>query len=673
MFENCRAYNQIDTKECGMKSEVLPKVDTELLGGMLLGKWAEARRRTRAICEKPEMWQIPGLSHHEHRERVLGQLHILVDEGVTVYGFPKIIGGDADPGGSLTVFEELVFADPSLQIKYGVQWGLFGAAILYLGTESHHKELLPDVMNLKIPGCFAMTETGHGSDVANIGTTATYDEDTKEFVIHTPSRHAWKDYIGNAALHGKAAVVFAQLITKGENHGVHAFYVPLRDESGNFLAGVGGDDDGIKGGLNGIDNGRLHFANVRIPRTWLLNRYGSVSEDGSYSSPIESKGRRFFTMLGTLVQGRVSITGGVTNAQKIALTIAIRYANERRQFPSQTGEEHVLMDYGRHQRRLLPALARTYAQAFGHLELLEQFDEVFSGRNDTDATRADLETVAAAAKALSTWNALEIIQISREACGGQGFMSEHRMTGLRADLDVYATFEGDNNVLLQLVAKRLLSDYSKAFASPDFGTLAQYVVEQVGEVALNRGGLRALAQKFTDFGSTARSIGFVREDEHQHQLLTDRVHTMIARLANELKHSSKKDPAEAERLFNRHQNDLIMAAKAHGELIQWEAFTSALNKIENPETKKVMTWLRDLFGFTLLEENLAWYMVNGRLNSQRAEAITDYIDGRLLPRLRPHSLDLVDSFGLTEGLIRSDLAFGAETRRRENLKKAEAK
>jgi acyl-CoA oxidase len=378
-------------------------------------------------------------------------------------------------------------------------------------------------------------------------------------------------------------------------------------------------------------------------------------------------------MLGTLVQGRVSITDGVTNAQKIALTIAIRYANERRQFPSQTGEEHVLMDYGRHQRRLLPALARTYAQAFGHLELLEQFDEVFSGRNDTDATRADLETVAAAAKALSTWNALEIIQISREACGGQGFMSEHRMTGLRADLDVYATFEGDNNVLLQLVAKRLLSDYSKAFASPDFGTLAQYVVEQVGEVALNRGGLRALAQKFTDFGSTARSIGFVREDEHQHQLLTDRVHTMIARLANELKHSGKKDPAEAERLFNRHQNDLIMAAKAHGELIQWEAFTSVLNKIENPETKKVMTWLRDLFGFTLLEENLAWYMVNGRLNSQRAEAITDYIDGRLLPRLRPHSLDLVDSFGLTEGLIRSDLAFGAETRRRENLKKAEAK
>ena len=655
-----------------MKSEVLPQVDVDLVGEMLLGKWKDIRLAVRRICEKPEMWQIPGLSHHEHRERVYGQLKTLVNEGATSFGFPKVVGGNADPGGSLTVFEELVLADPSLQIKYGVQWGLFGAAILYLGTDSHHKELLPTVINLETPGCFAMTETGHGSDVANIGTTATYDEEKQEFVIHTPNRHAWKDYIGNAALHGKAAVVFAQLITKGENHGVHAFYVPLRDDQGNFLPGVGGDDDGIKGGLNGIDNGRLHFTNVRIPRTWLLNRYGDVDEAGNYTSSIESKGRRFFTMLGTLVQGRVSITGGVTNAQKVALTIAIRYANERRQVPSHDGQEHILMDYGRHQRRLLPALARTYAQAFAHLELLEQFDEVFSGRNDTESTRADLETVAAASKALSTWNALEIIQTCREACGGQGFMAEHRMTGLRADLDVYATFEGDNNVLLQLVAKRLLSDYSKAFSSPDFGTLAQYVVEQVGEVAFNRGGLRGLAQTFTDFGSTARSIGFVRDEEHQHQLLTDRVHTMIARLANELKHSGKKDPVETERVFNRHQNDLILAAKAHGELIQWEAFTSALKTIKNPETLKVMTWLRDLFGFTLLEENLAWYLMNGRLTSHRAEAITDYIDGRLLGRLKAHALDLVDAFGLTEGLIRSDLAFGSETRRRETLKKANA-
>src|SRR6185295_8229895 len=179
----------------------------------------------------------------------------------------------------------------------------------------------------------AMTETGHGSDVASIATTAIFDEATDEFVIHTPFRAAWKDYIGNAAIDGLGAVVFAQLVTQGVNHGVHAFYVDLRDPgTKEFLPGIGGEDDGVKGGLNGIDNGRLHFTQVRIPRTNLLNRYGDVDPGGNYTSPIASPGRRFFTMLGTLVQGRVSLDGAAVTAARVGLTIAITYGNQRRQF-----------------------------------------------------------------------------------------------------------------------------------------------------------------------------------------------------------------------------------------------------------------------------------------------------------------------------------------------------
>src|SRR5690606_30478265 len=129
-------------------------------------------------------------------------------------------------GGNIAAFEELILADPSLQIKAGVQWGLFGAAILHLGTEKHHEKWLPGAMSLEVPGAFAMTEIGHGSDVAALGTTATYDPETQEFVINTPFAAAWKEFLGNAALHAKAAVVFAQLITNGVNHGVHCFYVP---------------------------------------------------------------------------------------------------------------------------------------------------------------------------------------------------------------------------------------------------------------------------------------------------------------------------------------------------------------------------------------------------------------------------------------------------------------
>ena len=661
------------TTETSSKTEAFPaseelSLDTAALGEYLLGRWAETRRRARALCERPDMWKIEGQPIPEHRARVLEQLGLLVEGGGVLLSFPESVGGKADPGGNIANFEQLVLADPSLQIKSGVQWGLFGAAVMHLGTEKHHLKYLPGIMSLETPGCFAMTETGHGSDVASIATTATYDEKTGDFVLHTPHRGAWKDYIGNAALHGKAAVVFAQLIVGGENHGVHALYVPLRDKNG-FLPGVGGDDDGPKGGLNGIDNGRLHFTNVRVPRENLLDRYGSVDENGVYSSPIESRGRRFFTILGTLVQGRVSLVGAASVASQLAMTIAVKYAVVRRQFPVPgTDTEQVLMDYQQHQRRLLPRLANAYAIVFAQDELLASFHDVFSGARDTEEERQDLETLAAALKPYATWSALDIIQAARESCGGQGYLAENRLSTLHGDMDVYATFEGDNTVLLQLVAKRLLGDYAKQFKGADFGTMAGYLADQVGDAAFNRSGLRRLAQNVADFGSTARSIGYVRSTASQRQLLTDRVHSMVAEIADHLKPASTLPPKEAAELMNKHQSALIDAAWAHAELVVWEAFTHAVDRMEQGANKQVMRWLRDLHGFTLIEKHRDWYLMKGRLSAHRAEAITDYINNRLLPRLRPHSLDLVDSFGLAEGHIRAPIATGDEHARQEEAR-----
>ncbi|AZZ52995.1 acyl-CoA dehydrogenase [Rathayibacter festucae] len=639
-----------------------PGVDVAALGELLLGEWREQRLATRALTSRPELHRTDGLPMAEHRARVTQQMSILAAEGGVHRAFPVALGGDADHGGNIAGFEELVTADPSLQIKSGVQWGLFGAAVLHLGTQPHHEKWLPGIMSLEIPGAFAMTETGHGSDVASIATSATFDEEARDFVLTTPFRAAWKDYLGNAAVDGRAAVVFAQLVTRGVNHGVHAFYVPIRDEEGAFLPGVGGEDDGLKGGLNGIDNGRLHFDHVRVPRENLLNRYGDVAADGSYSSPIASPGRRFFTMLGTLVQGRVSLDGASVAASKIALTIAITYGDQRRQFTGGGDREEVLLDYQRHQRRLLPRLATTYAAGFAHDRLLRAFDDVFSGRNDTDESRQDLETLAAGLKALSTWHALDTLQEAREACGGAGFLAENRLTQLRADLDVYATFEGDNTVLLQLVAKRLLTDVGRRFKNAQPGELARYAVGQVAGATVNNSGLRRLAQVVADRGSTARSVGQLRDE--QRELLTDRVESMVSGVASRLRSASKLPADEAARLFNAHQSELIEAARAHAELLQWEAFTEALATIEDDGTRTVLTWLRDLFGLELIEKHLAWYLLHGRLSSQRALAVTSYID-RLLARLRPHAGDLVAAFGYRPEHIRASIASGAEATRQE--------
>ncbi|BCW84404.1 acyl-CoA dehydrogenase [Arthrobacter sp. NicSoilE8] len=653
----------------GAKVAVEPRVDVAALGEQLLGRWADIRRHARDLAGREVVQKVEGLTHTEHRSRVFGQLKYLVDNNAVHRAFPSRLGGSDDHGGNIAGFEELVTADPSLQIKAGVQWGLFGSAVMHLGTREHHDKWLPGIMSLEIPGCFAMTETGHGSDVASIATTATYDEETQEFVIDTPFRAAWKDYIGNAANDGLAAVVFAQLITRKVNHGVHAFYVDLRDPAtGDFLPGIGGEDDGIKGGLNGIDNGRLHFTNVRIPRTNLLNRYGDVAVDGTYSSTIESPGRRFFTMLGTLVQGRVSLDGAAVAASKVALQSAIHYAAERRQFNATSPtEEEVLLDYQRHQRRLFTRLATTYAASFAHEQLLQKFDDVFSGAHDTDADRQDLETLAAALKPLSTWHALDTLQECREACGGAGFLIENRFASLRADLDVYVTFEGDNTVLLQLVAKRLLADYAKEFRGANFGVLARYVVDQAAGVALHRTGLRQVAQFVADSGSVQKSALALRDEEGQRTLLTDRVQSMVAEVGAALKGAGKLPQHQAAALFNQHQNELIEAAQAHAELLQWEAFTEALAKVDDAGTKEVLTRLRDLFGLSLIEKHLSWYLMNGRLSMQRGRTVGTYIN-RLLVKIRPHALDLVDAFGYGAEHLRAAIATGAEATRQDEAR-----
>ena len=648
-------------------------VDRAEINRLLDGRWGDLRRASRDLCLEPELRKVGGLTYPEHRERVLEQLHELVRRDAAHRAFPERLGGEDDHGGSLARFEELVVGDPSLQIKAGVQWGLFASAILHLGTERHHDAYLPGALDLTVPGAFAMTEIGHGSDVAAVGTTATYDPETEEFVLHTPFRAAWKDYLGNAAKDGVAAVVFAQLITAGVNHGVHAFYVPIRETGPDgradaLLPGVSSEDDGLKGGLNGIDNGRLAFDHVRVPRTDLLDRYGEVAADGTYSSPIASPGRRFFTMLGTLVQGRVSLSGAATVVSKMALATAVRYGDERRQFAgSDPHSEVVLLDYQRHQRRLLPLIARTYAAQLMHNNLLQRFHEVFSGEHDTDADREDLETLAAASKPLTTWLCLETVQQCREACGGAGYMAENKFTGWHSDMDVYTTFEGDNNVLLQLVGKRLLTDYGRSIARMDVGGTVRYVADRAADMTLHRTPLRRAAQSIADFGSAARSALEIREPAVQRELLEERVETMIEEIADALRPARHASPEVAAQLFNAHQNDLIEAARAHGDLLQWEAFTESLATVKDPDTRKVLTWLRDLFGLVTIERNLAWYLINGRISSQRARTVTSYVN-RLLARLRPYAGDLVEAFGYSPEHVGATIGTGVEAARQSEAR-----
>src|SRR4051812_47583132 len=269
------------------------------LSSRLDGDYPEIRAKVREWLSLPGNEPVDDLPMEEHRERVLAWAQELSSQGDTAIAYPTEYGGRGAVGESVAAFETLALGDLSLLVKCGVQFGLFGGAVLHLGTKRHHARYLADIASLELPGCFAMTESGHGSNVQALGTTATYDPETEELVLTTPDEPSRKDYIGNAAQHAEVAAVFAQLVVDGQGHGVHAVVVAIR-EDGVLRPGVRAEDDGLKTGLNGVDNGRLWFDGVRVPRDNLLNRFADVNADGRYESPIENPDKRFFTMLGTL-------------------------------------------------------------------------------------------------------------------------------------------------------------------------------------------------------------------------------------------------------------------------------------------------------------------------------------------------------------------------------------
>ena len=610
-------------------------LDVSALQRLLDGKHAETRNRVRRLLELPIFRREFGLSKEVFRKRTLERLKVIAADGIGALSYPPEYGGEGDMAKFAIAFETIAYADLSLVIKFGVQFGLFGGAIRALGTKPHHERYLRDSGTLALPGCFAMTELGHGSNVAGLETTATYDADAGELVILTPHHGAHKEYIGNAALHGRLAVVFAQLVVAGQHHGVHAVLVPIRDEQGNPCPGVRIEDSGEKLGLNGIDNGRLWFDSVRVPRQNLLNRFADITPEGEYVSPIASPSKRFFTMIGTLVAGRVSVALASLSAMKSGLAIAVKYGERRRQFGPEGQPEVRLMDYLTHQRRLLPRVAEAYALDFALKYVLERFV------NKTEDDAREIETLAAGMKAYATWANMDALQEARECCGGQGYLAVNRFADLKADSDIFCTFEGDNTVLLQLVVKSLLSDYKRQFEDLRPFTLLKYVVARAADAAREPSPIDARETSSQHLRSAEFQLGALRYREQR----------LLAGVARRLR-SRMQAGMDSFDAFTECQDHLIATAKAHVERIVLEQCIAAAP----PE----LDALRSLYALSRLEADRAWFLEAGEFTSAKSRAIRAEVNA-LCAELRPQATALVEGFNIPDYLLAAPIALPTGT------------
>ena len=624
------AAREILPEGAGGEEPAAAPFDVAAIRSLLDGKHAETRNRVRKILEAPVFRREFGLSKEVFREQTLERLKVLAANGIGALSYPPEYGGEADMAKFAVAFETIAYADLSLVIKFGVQFGLFGGAVRSLGTKRHHDRYLRDAGTVALPGCFAMTELGHGSNVADIETTATYDPATDELVVLTPNDGAHKEYIGNAACHGRLAVVFAQLVVAGQTHGVHAVVVPIREDGGGAWPGVRIEDCGEKLGLNGVDNGRLWFDSVRVPRENLLNRFADITPQGDYVSPIASPSKRFFTMIGTLVAGRVSVALASLSAMKSGLAIGVRYGESRRQFGPEGQPEVRLLDYLTHQRRLLPRVAEAYALDFALKYLLERFV------NKTEDDAREIETLAAGLKAAATWANMDALQEARECCGGQGYMARNRFADLKADSDIFCTFEGDNTVLLQLVVKSLLSDYKRQFEDLRPFTMLKYVVARAADAV----------REPSPIDARETSSKHLRDPEFQLRAMRYREQRLVAGVARRLR-SRMQAGMDSFDAFTECQDHLLATAKAYVERIILEQFIAAAP----PELDAV----RSLYALSSLEADRAWFLEAGEFTIAKSRAIRTEVNS-LCAEIRLYAVPLVDAFGIPDDLLGAPIA-----------------
>ncbi len=629
--------------------DVRPRFDPDAMAGSLRGPAPETRRRVCALLSDGRFETVAGLSTADYRARVSEWCRELADEGLGALSYPAEFGGGDDPAGFIATFETLAFFDLSLLTKFGVQFGLFGGSIHQLGSRRHHEKYLRGAGTLALPGCFAMSETLHGSNVYDIQTTAVYDPGAREIVVHTPVPGARKDYIGNAARDGRLATVFAQLEVGGEGRGVHAILVPIRGDDGGALPGVTIEDCGEKLGLNGVDNGRLHFDRVRVPRGNLLDRFASIDDEGTYRSPIASPARRFFTMLGTLVSGRVAVGSAALSATKVALTIAVRYGARRRQFGPPGEAERILLDYPAHQRRLLPRLATTYALNFALHDLQAEYlaavtaEAGDAGDPRTVARRRRLEAAAAGLKALATWHATDTIQACRESCGGRGYLANNRFAALKADSDVFTTFEGDNTVLMQLVAKDLLTGFRQQFG--DLGALgiARFVAGRAGRAIAERNWV--ISRKTGE--AHLRDPGF-------HDTVFDaRRSDLVLSLARRVRQRIARGMTSFDALTDC-QHHALTAARAHVECEILRSMIAAERRTPGSGVAEWLERLRSLYALATIEREAAWFLERGYLDPPKSKAIRRTVTA-LCAEIRPQAIPLVDAFDVPRSCLEGSI------------------
>ncbi|KAI8332256.1 acyl-CoA dehydrogenase/oxidase [Chlamydoabsidia padenii] len=437
------------------------------------------------------------ITREEMREFTMGEIHRLIQLSLS---------GKYDKDLMYEIFRTTNLYNESFSMRFFVHDSLFRNVVNMLGNKEQADRYNDDIDNFRIWGCFAMTELGHSSALRDIETVATYDANTDEFIIDSPTITSTKWYIGAAAQTATHTVVISQTVVNGKNVGLNWFVVQLREKaSGKLMPNVICGDIGSKVGHEGVDNGWIQFKKLRIPRTNMLAKWVSLDRDGTYH-PAPNPA----VMYATLIPERLSLLKVTTQMISQALTIATRYGVVRRQGP----KNQQIMDYQSHYVKLIPAISFMYMMQSASIDILQNFNVLTSGGNIDDPIvylnhMGEMHAVSASIKGLSGWYASDILETCRRCCGGHAYSAYNAIGRITNDWGVMTTGGGDNVVLLQQAARMLLYRLEQKLEFDDYPNLkfkssSHYIDDAKRLLALNQWGI-------TDIGLCQRDPSLIEE------------------------------------------------------------------------------------------------------------------------------------------------------------------
>ncbi|RKF53845.1 Peroxisomal acyl-coenzyme A oxidase 1 [Erysiphe neolycopersici] len=539
---------------------------------------------------------------------------------------------------------------------YGLHATMFLTTLRDQGTPEQHKLFLEPAQDYKYIGCYAQTELGHGSNVRGLETTATWNPEDRTFTLHSPHLTSSKWWIGSLGRTANYAVVMAQLIIGCKTYGPHPFVCQVRDlKTHQPLDGIYVGDIGPKFGYNTMDNGFLLFNKVKIPHVNLLARFSGVDPDtGAYIRPASAS-----LIYGTLTWVRSTIvlqSGGVL-ARGVA--IALRYTAVRRQFqdrdtPATTHGENQVLNYTMVQYRLLPLLAATFALHFTGKAMMNLYDvsqktlrQNMSKLADkkrgvgpeeshpgTDLL-ADLHATSCGLKALASSTAAEGLEVTRRACGGHGYSSFAGIGSWYADYLPTPTWEGDNYMLTQQVARYLLKS---------------------ARAVLNGNATNNDTSKFLRRFLEKQDTGAA------HDILTvdSDIVAAFAWRAAYLTFEALKHRDDEKKSWNSLLVDFWRLSTAHSQYLVVKSFYEVLqsDSIEYELDQNTLDVLHKLFrlhALHTLEKEASEFFSSGAVTIRQIQLSRSKAVMQLLEEVRPHAIKLVDSWQFPDWQLDSSL------------------